>query len=305
MSLKRSLAGLGLMFLVGCGGAGETPSSVAPVSNGLPYAVEGVTLEDFTGQSGEVTVVGHFLDYASGVPQIVIERATLEVAAFQGEGPLLNVDPNMTLRINGEELVFVNGTATDSTGKIWSAYIDTTGTVSGTAGIYHYDYGSGPQAFDSEAVFAFGFLTDPDELQVRSLSASYSGDWFGYGVVTDGAGGIVQNEAIGGGALTLVADFDVGEVSGSITGSYDSFGRVDGAVEAGLWEENAMATEIALTCGAGEACSSDSMLGGAFFGVGGSEISGAIGFDARRTISGVTRRLVSSAGYTLTEETDP
>lgn len=302
MTLVRLCLSLGcLLCLVNCGGGGGGSSSVAPVDNGLPFAGEGSTLDDLTGQAGEVTVVAHYLDYASGVPRIIVERATLSIDALQGDGPLVNIDPDMTITLNGETLTFVDGTAVDSTGKTWSAYIDTTGTVSGTAGVYHYDYGVGAGAFDIEGVFAFGLLTDPRELLARNDTATYSGNWFGYGLVTDGAGGIVQNEAIGGGSLSLDADFAAGSISGSLTGSYDSFGRVDGDIETASWSANSFATVFDRTCAADASCTSDTVVGGAFFGVDGVEISGAIGFDEWETDRGVTRRLTSSAGYTLTD----
>ena len=291
--------------LAACGGGSTETNSVAPTNNGLPYADDTTTLEDFPGQSGEVTVVAHYLDYASGAPQIIVERALLNVDAFQGEGPLVNIDPNMTITWNGETLTFVNGTAVDSSGKTWSAYIDTTGVASGTAGIYHYDYGTGTDAFDVEGVFAFGFQTDPAELAARNEVATYTGNWFGYGIVTDGADGIVQNEAIGGGQVVLFADFDLKTIAGEVTGSYDSFGRVDGLVTSIAFEGNSFATGFELTCGSGDVCRSDTVIGGAFFGASGGEISGAIGFDEERTSAGQTRRLVSSAGYTVMEAPTP
>ena len=292
--------GLGLLAACGGGGGGE-PLSPAPVDNGLPFAQEGDTLEQFQNRSADVTVVRHVMDYDGSTPRIVIGLATLTVGAFQGDGPLINVDPTMTLEFGGETLSFVEGSAIDEDGKLWSAYISSTGDVSGTAGFYHYDYGSGVEPFDTEGLFAFGFLTDPETLVDRDDIAAYSGNWFGYGVVTNGGTTILQNEAIGGGTFILTANFEKALVSGTLTGSYDSFGRVDGALLESDLIENAFAGDFALTCGTGATCSSNTVVGGAFFGFDGAEVSGAIGFDERRTISGDTRRLVSSAGYTLSQ----
>ncbi len=301
--VKASASAACSFGLAACGGGSiEVPFSPAPVNNGLPFAEAGQTLDDFTDQSADVTIVRHLLDYASGSPKIVVERGLLEVTRFDGSGPLPSVDPTMTIRIGGETLDFVDGRATDSKGKLWSAYIDTTGEVSGTAGFYHYDYGSGTSAFDTEGVFAFGFQTDPEELQARSLTAGYEGNWFGYGVVTDGADGIIANEAIGGGTLVLTADFDLMSIGGGLTGSYDSFGRVDGTIADVPIGGNSFAGGFDIDCGTGSSCTSNSIIGGAFFGQDGVEISGAIGFDERRSGSGETRRLVSSAGFTLFEQ---
>ena len=138
-----------ILGLSACGGgsskkaAAIDPLTAAPVSNGLPFAAGSEDLSQFKGVSSEVTVVRHLWVAGEASPRIVIERGRLVIDAFEGDGPLANVDPTMTLEIGGETLSFVDGRATDSKGKLWSAYIDTTGEVSGTAGIYHYDYGQG------------------------------------------------------------------------------------------------------------------------------------------------------------------
>ncbi len=300
------VAGFCLLSLAACGGGGgggETEGiTAAPISNGLPFANNELTLEDFRQQSGNVTVVRHLWVDGEDAPRIVIEEGKLVIDAFEGDGPLANVDPTMTVEIGGETLEFVDGRATDSNGRLWSAYIDTTGKVSGTAGIYHYDYGNGADAFDTEGVFAFGFLTDPGALSVRSGTVSYKGDWFGYGVVTDGGSNVVLNEAIGGGALVLTANLSEMRVSGRLMGSFDAFGRVDSSVGSVGVNGNSFAAGFGVDCDGGAICSSNSVLGGAFYGGRGQEVSGAIGFDETRTQNGQTRRLVSSAGYTAFEQ---
>ena len=253
-------------------------------ANGLPYAVPDSVLADLE-SAGEikVKVVRALTDYDSGVTRLVISDETLTMAELDIADDL----DNIIITLGGETITFVAGSAPASSGQDdWSAYINSDGAVSGTGAIYSYEYGSNADLtgeFDSEAFFVFGYETDPDEIAALvDESVSYSGEASGYGqAFSPDTGDVIESEVSWNTDVVIVADFAASEITGTLEN-----GEVNVGIEPILFTAEFLAdiegngyTAPLTSVLCDITCTSNSSIGGAFFGTDGLETSGIIGLD--------------------------
>jgi hypothetical protein len=252
-----------------------------------------------------IKVVRAQTDWDTGATRLVISNETLTLSPGAIAGDLDDV----VITLSGETLNFLGGAAPASSGQgDWFSYIVTSGAVSGIGAIYSYAGGSDPflsGEFDSEAFFAFGYETDPDEIVALVGSAIYSGAFDGYGqVINPTTGVVISSEEEFFGTITLIADFDgaPGSVDGSLVGTFDYSGTsfaVDFAapIEGGGY----LGALDMMTCSSAT-CTSDSALAGAFFGTGALETSGIIALDVTVDPVGADAyRFLSGGGFTATQ----
>lgn len=271
--------------------------------NGLPFAVPASVVADLeTAGSMKVKVVRAVTDWESGSTRLLISDETMSLAAGDIAG---NLD-NMTITLNGETLNFVAGAAPASNGQTaWANYVNTTGVVSGTGSVYSYTYGATPvltNEFDTEAFFAFGYETDPDEIAALVGSVTYNGAFEGFGQVLDpSSGAVVSSEEYYFGAISLAADFGSNSVSGDLDGSFVYDGTVFSTSFAAPIEGNGFTGSMdSMTC-TNAVCLSNSQIGGAFYGTDALESSGLLGMDVRvDPNSGAEYRFIAGGGYTAT-----
>lgn len=275
-------------------------------ANGLPFAVPSSVLANLeTAGPMAIKVVRAQTDWDTGATRLVISNETLTLSPGAIAGDLDDV----VITLSGETLNFLGGAAPASSGQgDWLSYIVTSGAVSGTGAIYNYAGGSDPLLsgeFDSEAFFAFGYETDPDEIVALVGSAIYSGAFDGYGqVINPTTGAVISSEQEFFGTITLIADFDgaPGSVDGTLVGTFDYSGTsfsVDFAapIEGGGY----LGTLDTMTCSSAT-CTSDSALAGAFFGADALETSGIIALDVTVEPVGTDAyRFLSGGGFTATQ----
>lgn len=273
-------------------------------ANGLPFAVASSVVEDLEAAgSVDVKVVRVLTDWESGSTRLLISDETATLAAGDIAGDL----DGLTITLAGETLVFSGGVATPANNQTaWQSYVNTVGTVSGTGSIYSYEGGSTGALsgeFDSEAFFAFGYETDPDEIAALVGSAIYTGTFDGYGQVLDPASGaVLANEQRYNGTFTLVADFDASSVSGALDGTFAYDGTAFAASFMAPVEGNGYSGTLdAMTC-MSATCISSTRVGGAFFGANAPETSGLIGMDVRVTpVGGSEYRVLGGGGFTAVQ----
>ena len=292
-----------LPALAGCGGGSGGAAGTFSVdtgtfgSNGIAQATPDVSVADLAGETLAVTVARFLTNYETDATRLIASDETLVVGTADGFG----FSEDFTLSLGGEELVFNGEIATDSSGREWTALRVTFGQASATTGLYSYSYGAGSDPIDSEGVFVAGFETAPAEIADRGGSAEFAGEWFGYGVLLDGAGNLVASELDGGGSVALTVNFGGSTVSGNVTGSYTTFGDIDAAFEDATVARGGFVSEPRSSCGGN--CETDTTMAGRFYGSGAREVSGIIAWDETRAAAGSSGslRLLSAAGFTAKE----
>lgn len=309
-------------MLAGCGGSsapGVGTGSVDPLfigttdgtasANGLVFADGSQSYTDTEGETLKIKVARYLTDYETGQTSLVISDETVTFAVDDG-----GAVSDFTITIGDETLVHSGRLAKDSNNRDWESYLVTQGAASAIGGIFSYSYDRIPLetgALDTEGFFVFGFETDPDTIAGLVTDPSYSGDWFGWGVMLDENGDIIASEVDGSGTINLLANFAAGQIQGNLTGFFDPDLAVsgdefdiNGTIASTQIQGNGFVSDLGLaSCDSGLTCSSNSQVAGAFFGASGEEISGIVGFDATRTndVSGASERVISGAGFTATE----
>ncbi|QMU59133.1 MAG: hypothetical protein GKR98_13605 [Boseongicola sp.] len=315
MAKRLILSSLLAASLAGCG-VGPLPGHVGDPSflggtdadvsySGLAFADGTQLLADVEGESITVKLARFVHDETAGTTEIVItdETATIPV------GFLDRSSRDVILTIDGTPVAFTGGVGTlDSGQSVWS-YLNYALTQSGTGGIYAYE-GYGPavaNSIDMEGVYAFGFETDPTQIDARSDTVNYAGSYFGYGQMLDLDGAVTESEVETTGAIQLQADFGTSTISARLAGELD--------VLAGVipYELIFVGADIVgsgfvggpdMTCSAGYTCSSATSVGGTFYGVDGHEISGVVGFDETVLGPGLSGgyQFLGVAGFSADEE---
>ncbi|MDD9978043.1 MAG: hypothetical protein OXQ30_09990, partial [Boseongicola sp.] len=221
------------ILLAGCGSApyesrGADPAYYAGAltavgsANGLAFSDGSEVLADAEGTEITVKVARFVTDRNTGETRLVIgdERTTLPI----GFSALASRD--LTLSLDGETLVFVDGDATDSDGRLFRAYRNLVLTHSGTGGFYSYSRENGGvlEPIDTEGFFAFGHETSPDVLVAKSEEVNYVGNYAGYGQLLTTEGALVSSEIQNVGVLNLTVDFSDSDVAGRLIGRLDPTG---------------------------------------------------------------------------------
>ncbi|WP_413719461.1 transferrin-binding protein-like solute binding protein [Silicimonas sp. MF1-12-2] len=292
-------------------------------ANGQPFAVSDSVLEDLE-EAGtiKVKVVRALTDWDSGATRLQISSETLTLASGDFSDNLSSI----TLTLGGKTLIFDEGSTPVSTNpsNSWFSYLNTggpintvyiTSEVSATGAVYAYEDAENPALtgeFDTEAFFAFGFETDPDEIAVLVGTAIYSGDFAGYGQVIDpSTGDVILSEREFSGTITLTAEFgattpDVsGDLDGNINYADGSFTDFTASFSAPI-EGNGFAGSLDnMTC-ADAVCLSDSELAGAFYGTDALESSGLLGMNVRVIPDADDEyQFISGGGFTATRPSQP
>ena len=150
---------------------------------------------------------------------------------------------------------------------------------------------------NSEGTFAAGFATMPDTIADMTGSATYAGEFGGFGPARDGDDELVDLEQPVDGDLELAISFDDNTLSGEITnGRSEVFGDFTGTLAETEISGNAFETTFDVTC-ADFACSSDSEIGGAFYGAAAEEAAGVMIFDVTGTAGETALRHTAAAGF--------
>ncbi len=297
MPFKILLAALTLLAVSACGGASIAPSRAAnpaffigaetadASANGLEFADGTQSVAGVEGREMQVKLARFVRDPISGETLIVISDETVTVpVTFTDYG-----DTDIVITLDGQTLTFVGGAAALPSGQSIQSYMNYRMAQSGTGAIYTYGkYNAGvDDPIDMEGFFAIGFETNPDQIAAISGSATYTGSYFGYVQTYDLEGALTAAEQQTIGAINMEADFSQAHVSGRLTGFIDPTGDSTeyeliflGAPIVG----NGFVGSADMTCPAGASCTSDTYVGGAFYGPSGAEISGVIGFD--ETVAG-------------------
>lgn len=301
LKVQHFLIATSALALTACGGgssgSGGPDSSVlffgAPTAgesgNGLAFADGSLEYTDVGGETLKIKVARYLTDYETGNTTIVISDET--VSFDPGEG----TTDEMTITIGDLTLDFSSGSATDANGRGWDSYIARSLTASAVGVAYSYSYDGSEEevgALDTEAFFAFGYETDPAEIAALMTEAFYSGEWTSYAGVLDEEGTLIGSEVFGSGTIDFIVDFEGSSVGGSIEGTFNGETDddviifedfdVDGTIAEADIIRNGFTSTIELACPDGSTCSSDSIIGGTFFGQDGAELSGVFAFDEYR-----------------------
>ncbi|MGI9395049.1 MAG: transferrin-binding protein-like solute binding protein [Boseongicola sp.] len=294
---KIILAGIILITFSACGGVAIVPSRAGNLeffigaetpeaaANGLEFADGTQSIADAEAREIQIKLARFVRDPTTGETRIVLsdETVTLPVT-FTDYG-----DRDIAVTLDGETLTFVDGEATLSSGQSLWSYMNYKMVHSGTGAIYTYgQYNEGiDDPLDMEGFFAFGFETNPNQIATLSGSATYTGSYFGYVQTFDLDGSLTASGLRTIGAINMETDFSEAHVSGRLTGWIDPDGDDTeyeliflGAPIVG----NGFVGSADITCPAGASCTSETYVGGAFFGENGAEISGVIGID--ETVAG-------------------
>lgn len=276
-------------------------------ANGLPFAISGSVVEDLEGAGPiKVKVVRALTDWDSGATRLLISDETLTLAS----GDIANGLDNATLTLGGETIILVGGSAPVSSGQTddWLSYLNTIGEVSATGAVYTYQRAEDPALsgeFDTEAFFAFGYETDPDEIAALVGTAIYSGQFGGFGQVLDPSTGVVlETEQEVFGTITLTADFDAAtpSVAGDFDGTFEYQNIGFSTSFTAPIEGNGFLADLDTMSCTDAVCLSDSEVAGAFFGADALESSGLLGMDVRVIPDASDEfRFISGAGYTATQ----
>jgi len=312
MLYKLIFSGIALLSISACSSASIAPSrpgnpeffigagSADASANGLEFGDGTQTIADVEERELQVKLARFVRDPATGEARIVLsdETVTLPVT-FTEYG-----DRDIVMTLDGETLAFVDGEATLSSGQSLWSYMNFKQDHSGTGAIYTYGrYNEAvDDPFDMEGFFSIGFETNPDEIADLSGSATYTGSYFGYVQTFDLNGSLTASELRTIGAINMETDFSQAHVSGRLTGWIDPAGDNSeyeliflGAPIVG----NGFVGSADITCPSGASCTSDTYVGGAFYGQNGAEISGVIGFDEAVAGPGIGEgyQFVGAAGF--------
>jgi hypothetical protein len=283
-------------------------------ANGQPFAVSDSVLEDLE-EAGtiKVKVVRALTDWDSGATRLLVSSETLSLSNDDITSSL----DNITLTLNGEIIELVGGSAEVANNPLnsWSSYLNTVGDVSATGTVYTYEYAEDPNLtgeFDTEAFFAFGFETDPDEIAALVGTAIYSGDFAGFGQVIDpSTGDVILSEREFSGTITLTAEFgattpDVsGDLDGNINYADGSFTDFTASFSAPIKGNGFAGSLDNMTC-TDAVCLSDSELAGAFYGTDALESSGLLGMNVRVIPDADDEyQFISGGGFTATRPPQP
>lgn len=235
----------------------------AEAANGLPYASDETNNLDLVGQNIKALSATNVLDQATGEGTIAVDTSVLEF--IDGE--------NFTVHVNGETLEFRGNQATRDNGDVLRAFVT---SFEGASQIRISPTApAGNELFNSNLVF--GFETNPETIATLSGSARYGVFLFASGTLKEDGVPVAGATGNAGGFTILTADFDTGTVNGSgelrvgkstsFDGAIQPLGNLDfSLVEADIVGNGFQTGLTATGCSNPGACSSDSQIGGVFYG---------------------------------------
>ncbi len=319
---KVILLGLGFGCLAACGGSGSSGFvengfvlNAGEEGSGLPFAGEGGP-DDFSDLSVGDTFKVRYVRYENidDGPQIVstTETITLTPNSEGGEGYGLelslddrliaidlgtNVFPGALGLVDLSEDEFLR-IETDSS---------TRGTFSAVPNLYNISRTDNVRLRDG--FFVLGYNTALGDIGEMGGSANYNGEFEGYGARLDDDNTVVEDGQPVRGEITFAVDFEDGTLDGDITGEIVSTFAdlanlpISGSISETTINGNSFETTIpVIDCGE-LVCTSDSTIGGGFYGPDADEVSGIIAVDVTGTNgdTGTTERFIAAAGF-VTED---
>ncbi|MDX8353130.1 transferrin-binding protein-like solute binding protein [Cognatiyoonia sp. IB215182] len=252
--------------------------------NGVDYADATTELSDLEGQTFTVRVVRVTEDEETGE---VRQETTDEIVNFQDE-------ENLTITLDVATLNIVDGEAPADDGDVFTLRRREGSSVQGFV-LEKRD----PDAITiniGTSSFLIGAETNPDQIDALTGSVTYTAPLQ--------INPVVGNRNSLRGDVTLEANFASSTVSGDVT-----LAQVGTGVEVGLdlapaaITGNGFAGDLTIGTCSEASCTSDSEIGGVFFGNNGAEIGGLINLDV--TISdadGTTTDLIGTDAFVATEE---
>jgi len=252
--------------------------------NGFDYADADTELSDLEGQTFTVRVVRATVDEETGE---VRQETTDEIVEFQDS-------ENLTITLDGEVLNIVDGEAPADDGDVF--ILREAGTGSAVRAFVLEKEEPDPFGDFGVGIGSSGFLigaeTNPEQIDALSGSVNYSNFLF----INPVAGR--QEELVA--FVSLDADFGSSTISGDVEFENDVTGPLfDLELAPTAIIGNGFAGD--LTCSTAN-CTSDSKIGGVFFGNNGAEIGGLIDLDVTTTDSiGFTTNLIGSGAFVATE----
>lgn len=275
--------------------------------SGLPFASTGTgqVLEDAADDDSFEVVISGYVNVegeTTATPAIVTETVRI---VQDGRGGLF-----WEMTYNGETVRFpiandtASGTTTLDSGVEIDLILDETGAHSQGYAIFTYAYeGDDPQdgQLNADGSFILGFETDPEVVAAAQGTATYEGIFGGFGAVENLSANTIENEVSIEGDITLQVSFDDMDVDADIEGFVgvgDDSASFDGALRDAPIVGNAFSGMLDISCADDANCTSDSSIGGAFYGPDRDEVAGLLSFNVTSNDSdGVRRRYVSGAFF--------
>ena len=300
------------LSLCACGGGLELVPPSAFVSggnvetgtgNGLAAADADSDPSDLEGETASIRLARFVTNHETGETELVITDEVLTA----GTGYAMIDNASFALTIDGVPFEITDGAGPVGNGQTLRTYVNTSGAHSGTISVFTYVHGdtSGVTgAFDTEAYHAFGFETAPETVADRTGKARFYGTYFGFGQILDADGALQVQEVENNGNLAFLTNFSTGTISGAMAGTIEGPTPRDyeAIIKPTTRVGNGFGSNIVLVCEPGASCSSNSLIGGAFYGPDSNELSGIIGFDETITDAGGTSRYVGAGGFTAAPE---
>jgi len=272
--------------------------AAAPQENGLLYAARPQTINDSTGVE-VVAITAEAGDDGGAVSDTV--RITLGSDFFD----LPDTEKDAVISFLSEDVVITGGEGHLTNGQIVRLFADPSGIGASAAALQVLTSEAfGPVSSDpinAEAHSIVGFLADPDAINRRLAgSVIYAGELIANGYLqVDG----ISTDALGvevDGAVTITANFQDSWVSGRVDAQYDHEGTsvpVDLTMAATAFSGNTFAGDF--ECTVSNACSSDTALDAAFYGVDGAEIGGVLDIEVIQDVDGATHVLDGVGGFVI------
>lgn len=313
-----SIALISLLALSACGGSSggsslhSNPFVLGPGAegSGLPFAAAG-TAEDLSnlgaGDSMKVMLVRYQNVQGEDTMEIISSEETVTLVDDGAGG----FDAEMTF--NGETVTFtlistdpINGVGTLASGSDISINQLRGATSSRAIGIYSYEFAKGTPVdggLNTEGQFVVGYVTDPATIEMQTGAARYAATFSGFGGVIDSNAVGVQHGGSLDGEIVFEVSFDDQTISSSIpSGAHTNFGNFTGTMEKQDISSGQFTGDIDITCASFD-CTSNSQIGGRFFGPEGEELSGMIMFDVTATDTAMNRTIqtLTPAGFVATQ----
>ncbi len=263
-------------------------------ANGLDFADATSTVTDVNGQTVTVRMVRHVTDAQTGQAVLQITNETISIEDID--------EQTLTATIGGETIAFVDGAGT----RLDGSDINVDEYLAGDFSQINSLFGYPDEGEQTEGVFAIGFETNPEIIQALAGQATYTGAIQGFGTEISNNGESFVEEAFFEGDVEIVADFGTQLISGSTSiVLQNSDTAFDFDIAETAITGNGFGTDLTLvSCSDGFTCSSNSDIGGVFFGPNGQELSGIAGLDLSATDGdGNTLDYIGAGGF-VTEQGD-
>ncbi|MEL6682785.1 MAG: transferrin-binding protein-like solute binding protein [Pseudomonadota bacterium] len=206
---------------------------------------------------------------------------------------------NYGLTVDGETFTFVDGFA-DVNGSNTQGFARPD-LRANHAAVYRLLSGRAINSsvnFSDIAYFVIGAETHPDNFEILSGSVSYSGNIEAVGVRADD----LPRAILATGSVELTANFGSNTIAGNVLLTAEDI-DYDLSLGTTAITGNGFAGDLTIADCSGVSCTSDSQIGGVFFGSRANEIAGIAQLDLSSTdADGTTSTFTGSGGFTADPE---